>query len=41
MNHRQNKMGYSAPEQLLKKLGYQEDFEDNEVNYDLDIDKIF
>ncbi|MBP0979742.1 MAG: HPr(Ser) kinase/phosphatase [Oscillospiraceae bacterium] len=41
MNHRQNKMGYSAPEQLLKKLGYQEDFEDNEINYDLDIDKIF
>lgn len=41
MNHRQNKMGYSAPEQLLKKLGYKEDFEDNVVDLELDIGKIF
>ncbi len=41
MNHRQNKMGYSAPEQLLKKLGYTEDFEDNVVDLELDIGKIF
>ncbi len=41
MNHRQNKMGYSAPEQLLKKLGYTEDFDDNTMDLTLDIDKIF
>ncbi len=41
MNHRQNKMGYSAPEQLLKKLGYKEDFENNIMDLELDMGKIF
>ena len=40
MNHRQNKMGYSAPEQLLKNLGYKKELQENTTDLELGMNKI-